>query len=374
MIGDDDRPIASRSGANAAGCDIKSLDAEETERWVESLGLDRYRGRQIRQWLFKRLEVDFDRMHTLPRSARKLLEQSAFITDLKLLSTATSGDTTRKFLFELADGHTIETVLIPERDHLTVCISSQVGCAMGCRFCLTATQGLIRNLAPSEIIDQVIQVKRMLENPDRLTNIVLMGMGEPLANYGAVTRAVKNILSTDGLDFSHRRVTLSTCGLVPGMVQLGADLTVNLAVSLNAANDETRSYLMPVNKIHPIGKLLAACRSFPLPNRRMITFEYILIDGINDSDRDALQLSRILSGIRAKINLIALNPHPGSPMAPPPLERILSFQQILIDNNYTAVIRKSKGRDILAACGQLKSSFDRGSVEGSVLDKKPSLE
>lgn len=373
MTGDDDRPIASRFGANAARCDIKSLDAEETERWVESLGLERYRGRQIRQWLFKRLAVDFDRMHTLPRSARKLLEESAFITDLKLLSTATSGDTTRKFLFRLADGHTIETVLIPERDHLTVCISSQVGCAMGCRFCLTATQGLIRNLAPSEIIDQVIQVKRILENPDRLTNIVLMGMGEPLANYAAVTSAVKNMLSADGLDFSHRRVTLSTCGLVPGMIQLGTDLTVNLAVSLNAADDETRSYLMPVNKIHPLGKLLAACRSFPLPNRRMITFEYILIDGINDSDRDALELSRILSGIRAKINLIALNPHPGSQMAPPPLERTLSFQQILIDNNYTAVIRKSKGRDILAACGQLKSAFDRGSAEG-VLDKRSSLE
>jgi 23S rRNA (adenine2503-C2)-methyltransferase len=339
-------------------CDIKSLDAGETERWAASLGMEAYRGRQVRQWLFKRLARGFDQMHTLPRSARRLLEESASISSLRLLSTVVSEDTTRKYLFELADGQTIETVLIPERDHLTLCVSSQVGCAMGCRFCLTGSQGLIRNLEPSEIIDQAIEVARTLEDSTRLTNIVLMGMGEPLANYDHVIRAVKNIISTDGLDFSHRRVTLSTCGIVPKIIRLGKDLTVNLAVSLNAADDETRSFLMPVNKTHPLGELLTACRAFPLPNRRMITFEYILINGINDSDRDALRLCGILSGIRAKINLIAFNAHPGSRMAPPPMDRVLSFQKVLIDHNYTAVIRKSKGRDILAACGQLRGAFD----------------
>ena len=339
-------------------CDIKGLDAGETERWAASVGLEPYRGRQVRQWLFKRFAADFEQMHTLPRAARRLLEESASITNLRLVSTTASEDTTRKYLFELTDSQTIETVLIPERDHLTICISSQVGCAMGCRFCLTGSQGLTRNLRAAEIIDQVIEVARTLEDPSRLTNMVLMGMGEPLANYDSVLRAVKNLISPDGLDFSHRRVTLSTCGIAPGILRLGEDLTINLAVSLNAADDDTRSLLMPVNRMHPLSELLAACRSFPLPNRRMITFEYILIDGINDSYRDALRLCRILSGIRAKINLIAFNPHPGSSMAPSPQARILSFQQVLIDHNYTAVIRKSKGGDILAACGQLRSAFE----------------
>jgi 23S rRNA (adenine2503-C2)-methyltransferase len=346
-------------------CDIKSLDASETEDWVESLGMERYRGRQVREWIFKKLAADFDSMHTLSREARRLLGESTFLTNLKLRSMLTSEDTTRKYLFELHDGQTIETVLIPERDHLTLCISSQVGCAMGCKFCMTGSQGLVRNLRPAEIIDQVIDVRRTLDDPSRLTNIVFMGMGEPLANFEAVARAVKNIVSADGLDFSHRRVTLSTCGLVPGIIRLGQELTINLAVSLNAADNETRSFLMPVNKKYPIEELLAACRSFPLPNRRMITFEYILINEINDRHRDALKLCKILTGIRAKINLIALNAHSASPMGPPPTDRILSFQQVLIDHNYTAVIRKSKGRDILAACGQLRSAFEKDGMDDS---------
>ncbi len=340
-------------------CDLKSLNASETECWVESLGLERYRARQIREWLYKKLAPDFDRMHTLPREARLLLEKSAFLNNLKLRSMLTSVDTTRKYLFELTDGQTVETVLIPERDHFTLCVSSQVGCAMGCKFCMTGSQGLVRNLRASEIIDQVIEVRRTLEDPSRLTNIVFMGMGEPLANYEEVVRAVNNIVSADGLDFSHRRVTISTCGLVPGITRLGKEMAVNLAVSMNAADDETRTFLMPVNKIYPLDELLSACRNFPLPNRRMITFEYILINGINDSDGDARRLCKILSGIRAKINLIALNAHPASPMGPPPADRIFSFQHVLVDHNYTAVIRKSKGRDILAACGQLRSAVEK---------------
>lgn len=356
-------------------CDIKSLDASETENWVESLAMERYRGRQIREWIFRKLAADFDSMHTLSRKARRLLDESAFLTNLKPRSVLTSEDTTRKYLFELSDGQTIETVLIPERGHLTLCISSQVGCAMGCKFCMTGSQGLVRNLTAAEIIDQVIEVRRTLDDPSRLTNIVFMGMGEPLANYEAMARAVENIVSADGLDFSRRRVTLSTCGLVPGIIRLGRELTVNLAVSLNAADDETRSFLMPVNKTYPLDELLAACRSFPLPNTRMITFEYILINGINDSHQDALRLCKILSGIRAKINLIALNAHPASQMGPPPPDRIFSFQQVLVDHNYTAVIRKSKGRDILAACGQLRSAFEaERSGGGSFLPRVPGFQ
>jgi 23S rRNA (adenine2503-C2)-methyltransferase len=192
-----------------------------------------------------------------------------------------------------------------------------------------------------------------MAEPDRLTNIVLMGMGEPLANYDAVLRALRNLIQPDGMDFSYRRVTLSTCGLVPEIEKLGRDVTVSLAVSLNAADNATRSSLMPVNRRYPLESLTAACRDFPLPAGRRITFEYILLEGINDRPEDAVRLTDLLSGLRAKINLIALNPHPGSDMTPSPPERILSFQEILTRSHFTAIIRKSKGQDISAACGQL---------------------
>jgi 23S rRNA (adenine2503-C2)-methyltransferase len=230
---------------------------------------------------------------------------------------------------------------------------------MGCRFCLTGKQGLKRNLTASEIVDQVIQVKRAMDDPDRLTNIVVMGMGEPLSNYDAVLRALDSIISEEGMNFSHRRVTLSTCGLVPGMRKFGKDITVNLAVSLNAADDETRSFLMPVNRKYPLKSLIAACKAFPLPNRRMITFEYVLIEGINDRAEDAMNLVQLLSGLRAKVNLIPLNPTAGLNMSPPSMERILRFQETLLNHHVTTIIRKSKGRDISAACGQLSGRHER---------------
>jgi len=229
---------------------------------------------------------------------------------------------------------------------------------MGCSFCATGKQGFVRNLHTSEIIEQVILAKRSLEYPDRLKNIVLMGMGEPLANYDAVIKALRNLIEPDGMNFSHRKVTLSTCGLVPEIERLARDITVNLAVSLNGADDETRSRLMPINRKYPLDQLIEVCKSFPLPNRRMITFEYILIKDTNDRDRDAHNLCRLLSGLRAKINLIPLNTDPESPMMPPSMDRIFHFQKILTDRHFTAIIRKSKGRDILAACGQLKGAFE----------------
>jgi 23S rRNA (adenine2503-C2)-methyltransferase len=337
--------------------DLKALDRGEMEKWAAEEGLEGYRGRQVRHWLLKKLAGSFDEMTDLSKPIRALLKEKTRVTNLDKVQTLISEDHTEKFLFRLWDGVVIESVLIPERDHWTLCISSQAGCAMGCRFCLTAKQGLKRNLTAGEIIDQVIQVKRFLGEPDRLTNIVFMGMGEPLSNYDAVVKAIANLIGEDGMNFSHRKVTLSTCGLVPAMRRLGQEATVNLAVSLNAADDRTRNFLMPVNRIYPLRTLLSACRDFPLPNRRMITFEYILIEGVNDRSKDALNLVTLLSGLKAKINLIPLNPHPGLSLGPPTMEQVLLFQDILVKHHFTAIIRKSKGQDISAACGQLSGSY-----------------
>jgi 23S rRNA (adenine2503-C2)-methyltransferase len=339
--------------------DLKGLNARETEDWAISQGLKAFQGRQIRQWIFKKLAGSFDEMTNLSKPLRARLEEEVRINHLERVNVLTSEDGTQKFLFQLFDGHFIESVLIPEKEHSTLCISSQAGCAMGCRFCLTAKQGLKRNLKASEIVDQVIQVRKSLDAPDRLTNIVLMGMGEPLENYDAVVKAVGNMINPDGMNFSTRKVTLSTCGLIPQIEKLGKDIPVNLAISLNAADDETRNFLMPINQKYSLKELISVCKGFPLPNRRMITFEYILIKDINDRPQDAQKLKGLLSNLRAKINLIPLNAHPDAHMTAPPMERILQFQDILVQNHFTAIIRKSRGSDIQAACGQLSGSHKR---------------
>jgi 23S rRNA (adenine2503-C2)-methyltransferase len=338
--------------------DFKSLDAAESQDLMRALGIESYRAQQIRNWIFQRLVLSFVEMSNLPKPLRAQLQEQIRIRSLEKVATQKSMDGTEKFLFRLTDGHSIESVLIPERGYFTLCISSQVGCAQGCRFCLTAKQGLKRDLTPAEIVEQVIQIKGTLPDPERLTNIVLMGMGEPLANLEAVKRAVQNMVAEDGMNFSHRKITLSTSGLVPQMARLGKELTINLAVSLNAADNETRSRLMPINRKYPLEQLMAACKAFPLPNRRRITFEYILIEGVNDRDEDARKLNKLLTGLRAKINLIPLNAHSGSKMKAPAMERILAFQEILVKKNYTAIIRKSKGQDISAACGQLSGKYE----------------
>ena len=342
--------------------DLKGLDAQETEDWVKGLGLEAYRARQLREWLFKRVAHSFEEMTNLSKGLRTLLEDKARISHLERIRTVVSSDGTQKCLFRLEDGHLIESVLIPERDHCTLCISSQAGCAMDCRFCLTARHGLKRNLTPSEIIDQVIQVRRTLPNPDQLTNIVFMGMGEPLANYEAVKKAVINLISEGGMNFSRRRITISTCGLVPYMMRLGDEMNIRLAISLNAADDETRTRLMPINRKYPLNSLLKACSRFPLSRGERITFEYVLIKDTNDRDRDALNLAELLSGIRAKINLIPLNTHKETQMSPPSMERVLQFQDILLKRHFTTIIRKSRGGDILAACGQLSGEGVRDSA------------
>ena len=336
--------------------DLQSLDLQETRQWVEEVGLEAFRAAQIRHWVFKGLACSFEEMTNISKEVRRKLEERATLRVLEEADVQVSRDGTRKHLFKLQDGYFIESVLIPERDHCTLCISSQAGCAMGCLFCLTAKQGFKRNLTPSEITDQVLQVKRSMPDPSRLTNLVLMGMGEPLANYDAVLKAVRNLVDLEGMNFSHRKVTLSTCGLVPEIRRLGEDVKVNLAVSLNGSDNRTRDHLMPVNRRYPLEELIAACRDFPLPQGRRITFEYILIHGVNDRDEDAARLVKLLSGLKAKINLIPLNAHPGSEMAAPPGSRILAFQETLVRNRFTAIIRKSKGQDISAACGQLSGS------------------
>jgi len=338
--------------------DYRSMSSEELERWAGSLGLPAYRGRQIFQWLWRPGLRDFSCMTDLPKDLRKRFSELGRLYSLRLVVRQRSKDGTEKFGFQLHDGLVIESVLIPERRHYTICISSQVGCKMGCRFCHTAKMGFHRDLLPSEIAGQVLSVLELAIERDKLRNIVFMGMGEPLANYKNLVKALEIITDSDyGLKFSPRRVTVSTSGLVPKMIQLGLDTVVNLAVSLNATTDEMRSRLMPVNLKYPISRLLEACRTFTMKPRNKITFEYILMKGMNDTKEDALRLVRLLAPIKAKVNLIPFNEYDNSIFKRPSKKEISDFLQILLDRNLTAITRKSKGDDILAACGQLKAKL-----------------
>jgi 23S rRNA (adenine2503-C2)-methyltransferase len=334
--------------------DIKELTNDKLVSWLQSKGLEPYRAVQIQKWIYLRQADTFDTMTNVGKKIRELLSRHFSIARLEKTRIETSKDGSQKYLFKLDDGKYVESVLIPEKDHYTLCISTQVGCAQGCRFCLTAKGGWVRNLTRGEIVAQVRDISNCLDGPKRLTNIVLMGMGEPLANYSNVVSAINTITDDNcGLGFSNRRLTLSTAGLVPKISNLGRDTSVNLAISLNAANNETRNMLMPINRKYPLEKLLDACARYPLLPRRRITFEYILIKGINDSIKDAKRLVKLLRPIRAKINLIPFNEYEGSEFNRPEESDILDFKEILNKNNYTAMIRYSKGQDISAACGQL---------------------
>jgi 23S rRNA (adenine2503-C2)-methyltransferase len=342
--------------------DIKDLTNDQLILWLESKGLEPYRAAQILKWIYLRQTDTFDIMTDVGKEIRKLLSRHFSIARLEKARIETSQDGSKKYLFKLNDGKHVESVLIPEKDHYTLCISTQVGCAQGCRFCLTARGGLVRNLTRGEIIAQVRDVSKCLDGPKRLTNIVLMGMGEPLANYINVVSAINTITDSNyGLGFSSRRLTLSTAGLVPKLSSLGRDTSVNLAISLNATDNKTRNMLMPINRKYPLEKLLDACAGYPLLPRRRITFEYILIKGINDSITDAKRLVTLLRPIRAKINLIPFNEYEGSEFNRPEESAIFNFKEILNKNDYTAIIRHSKGQDISAACGQLRANSMPGS-------------
>ena len=332
---------------------IRDLSLEEMEDLIVGLGKEKYRARQIMKWLYSGQATAFAEMTSLARDFRLRLDDLARIAEPQIDRIQTSQDGTRKLLFRLEDGLFIESVLIPGRNHWTACISTQAGCAMGCRFCMTGRQGLKRNLRPSEITGQITMLRRHTPEGPAVKNIVLMGMGEPLANYENTVKAIRILTSDFGLGFSSRKITVSTCGLAPKIAQLGKEICVNLAISLNAPDDKRRDELMPVNRTYPIQELLRACRDYPMPGRRMLTFEYILMAGLNDAPADAKKLARLLGGLRCKLNLIAFNEFPGSDYRMPTPEAVSAFQQVLLDRHFTAIVRASHGRDILAACGQL---------------------
>ena len=335
--------------------DLKDLTLDQMRLWVKEMGLPAFRAQQIFAWLYRPAITDFSQMTDISKEVRALLAEHAVISHQVAEVEERSQDGSIKYGFRLADGALIESVLIPEEDRLTLCVSSQVGCAMGCAFCLTGTMGFVRNLRPSEIVGQVqaAQEKAQAEGWKRINNLVFMGMGEPLANFDNLVDALKILLEQRGLDFSSRRITVSTCGIIPRLKELGEAVPVNLAISLHAADDATRDQLMPVNKTYPVDALLAACRAFPLPNRRKVMIEYIMIRDLNDSDRHARMLIKKLHGLRCKINLLPYNTNDAFPYQSPPRERVERFQTILRDAGLTALIRESRGADISAACGQL---------------------
>lgn len=331
---------------------------EEMESFISSHGKEKYRARQIMKWLHQSGVTSFNGMTTLSKGFRDTLSSIARIHRPGIVQIQKSQDGTQKALLQLEDGLHIESVLIPGKNHWTLCISTQAGCAMGCEFCLTARQGFKRNLTPSEIVGQMLAMTFATPDGANLKNIVMMGMGEPLANYDNTLKAIHILTCDFGMGFSNRKVTVSTCGLAPQIQKLGRDICINLAVSLNAPDDKTRSLLMPVNKKYPLETLLAACKNYQMPGRRLLTFEYILIDGINSSIQDAEKLARLLKPLRCKLNLIVFNEFPGSPFKSPSAKNVEAFQQVLLHHHFTTILRASKGSDILAACGQLSGAFE----------------
>ena len=338
--------------------DLAGMTLEEMESFFQLLGQERYRAAQVMRWIFQGLSVSFDPMTNLSKKLKKKLTASAQIVRLTAHEILESVDGVKKFLFGLHDGSKIESVYIPTEDHDTLCVSTQVGCAMGCRICRTGQMSFIRNLSAGEIVGQLLEVRRQV--PDSvITNVVFMGMGEPLANFDNTVRAINIMANPNGPQISWRRITVSTSGLAPQMIELGRTVRVKLAVSLNAVNDEVRSLIMPINRKYPLDELIAAMREFPLPKRDRITIEYVLIRGLNDSDADARQLVKLLNPVRAKVNLIPFNDELSTEFKSPLPERVAAFQNILMSKSLIAIIRRSRGRDILAACGQLASENRR---------------
>jgi 23S rRNA (adenine2503-C2)-methyltransferase len=336
--------------------DLKNLSPSELTEFVGSFGKERYRSVQILRWLYQKGAQSFDELTNLSKRFRQDLSKVSFISSLHPVHVEQAKDGTKKFLFQLEDGERIESVLIPDKTRLTLCVSTQVGCAFGCRFCLTGKLGWKRDLMTSEILNQILAVKKTLPEKAPITNIVLMGMGEPLANYENTLKALALMVHPDAFKFSSRKITLSTVGLLPKLEQLAKEkISFCLAISLNATNEETRSYLMPVNRRYHLNKILELCKSFPLRPRSRITFEYVLVGGINDSPQDAKRLIRILRGIPSKVNLIPLNEAPEIPFKKPSDEAVRRFQEILMEGGLTAIVRTSKGREISAACGQLQA-------------------
>ncbi len=356
----------SHASQGAARPDLRSSSRVELAALVAELGEKPFRARQLFRWLHRNGAATFDEMTDLPRPLRLALAARTRLASLERASELRSADGTIKWTWRTEDGRLVESVYMPETDRRTLCVSSQVGCALGCTFCMTGTMGLVRHLTAGEIVDQVHRANRRLVElgegpaPRPLTNLVFMGMGEPLHNFDRLKAALELLLDEDGPNFSHRHVTVSTSGLVPAMRRLGEETRVKLAVSLNATTDAQRDAIMPINRRWPIGELLAACRAFPLKAGRRITFEYVLLGGVNDADADAVRLARLVAGIPAKVNLIPYNDNPGLGFRAPGTERVEAFHRVLIARNITAVIRRNRGSDIAAACGQLAAAGTPG--------------
>ncbi len=341
---------------SSAKIDLKNLSRSELNQFVEPFGKERYRSTQMMRWLYQKGIHSFDEMTNLSKIFRQELSQGSFISTLQPLRFEQAKDGTQKFLFQLEDGHRIESVLIPDKKRLTLCLSTQVGCAFGCRFCLTGKIGWKRDLSVSEIVNQILCARETLGGKSSITNIVLMGMGEPLANYDNTLKAIHLMHHPDAFNFSSRKITLSTVGLLPELERLAKEKTLfRLAISLNASDEESRSQLMPINRRYPLRKILESCRNFPLRPRARITFEYVMVEEMNDSPRDAKRLIKILKGIPSKVNLIPLNEALGIPFKRPSEEKVRQFQEILMNGGMTAIVRASKGADISAACGQLQA-------------------
>ncbi len=337
--------------------DLRAMTLDDAEAFAVAQGWAKFRGEQIWRWVHAHGVRGFDEMSNVNRETRARLAEVARIGSLEIAEVQTSSDGTRKLRLVTRDGQSIESVLIPDGDKTTQCISSQVGCAVDCQFCATAKLGLVRNLDAGEIVDQVYLARRLLAElePGRhLTNIVYMGMGEPLHNYDNLIQSLRILTHDKGAKLAQRRVTVSTSGLVPKLERLGREtVRPNLAVSLNAANDDTRDEIMPINRKWNIAKLMAALKAYPLEQRRRITFEYVLLAGVNDSLRDASQLSKLLRGVRCKVNIIPWNPHPEAPYERPAPAVIDAFQSECKRLGLPTYLRTPRGDDIDAACGQL---------------------
>ncbi len=343
---------------NLVGLGRDSLAGE-----MAAFGAEPFRARQLWHWIYHRGATEFAQMSSLAKGFRERLAEHYEIRRPAVTRSLSSLDGTRKWLLRFGDGQEAETVHIPEEDRGTLCISSQVGCTLNCTFCHTGTQLLVRNLGPSEIVGQVMVARDALgewpspQDDRQLTNIVLMGMGEPLYNFDNVAAAVKIVMDPEGLSVSRRKITLSTAGVAPMIRRCGAELAVNLAISLHAVCDDVRDRLVPLNRKYPIAQLLDACRNYPgASNARRITFEYVMLKGVNDSPAEARELVRLISGIPAKVNLIPFNPWPGAPYECSTDAAIEAFSDIIFSAGYSAPVRTPRGRDIFAACGQLKSA------------------
>ena len=338
--------------------DLKGLTPCEIDRFcTERLGQKPGQGTRAAVWLYRRKVEDIDAMADLNKPFRDQLKRHVSISQLTLVQRITSEDGTEKLLYRLDDGNTIEGVLIPgPGGRLTLCVSSQVGCASGCGFCLTGSGGLVRNLTVSEIVNQVFAARKVVGEKN-ISNLVLMGMGEPLSNYAAVRSFIEIVTDRNGMDFSPRKVTISTCGLAPMIEKLADDgVDVSLAVSLNATTDEVRGAMMPVNKTYPIARLMEAVRYYCEKTGRTVTIEYVLFKGVNDSHDDVKRLMELLRDLPCMINILLFNPFPGSSFDRPDEQRAFVFRDILVTNGYVTVVRNSRGRDIHAACGQLRAA------------------